>query len=150
MKNTNLFLILICLLGIFSCKENVKQNSNSGDSTTKVEVISENDRDSLFIDISLKDVATGISKTRSSVSDDLMKLCRIANYRFYSHVKIVDGYYVCNLKNGAEINVSETLFSEMSEAMRKLNSQIKEQRSKNNDVVLPEITDEYLNSLLKY
>lgn len=150
MKNTNLFFILICLLGIFSCKENVKQNSNSGDSTTKVEVISENDRDSLFIDISLKDVATGISKTRSSVSDDLMKLCRIANYRFYSHVKIVDGYYVCNLKNGAEINVSETLFSEMSEAMRKLNSQIKEQRSKNNDVVLPEITDEYLNSLLKY
>lgn len=150
MKNTNLFFILICLLGIFSCKENVKQNSNSGDSTTKVEAISENDRDSLFIDISLKDVATGISKTRSSVSDDLMKLCRIANYRFYSHVKIVDGYYVCNLKNGAEINVSETLFSEMSEAMRKLNSQIKEQRSKNNDVVLPEITDEYLNSLLKY
>ncbi len=150
MKNINLFFILICLLGIFSCKENVKQNSNSGDSTTKVEVISENDRDSLFIDISLKDVATGISKTRSSVSDDLMKLCRIANYRFYSHVKIVDGYYVCNLKNGAEINVSETLFSEMSEAMRKLNSQIKEQRSKNNDVVLPEITDEYLNSLLKY
>ncbi len=150
MKNTNLFFILICLLGIFSCKENVKQNSNSGDSTTKVEVISENDRDSLFIDISLKDVATGISKTRSSVSDDLMKLCRIANYRFYSHVKIVDGYYVCNLKNGAEINVSETLFSEMSEAMRKLNSQIKEQRSKNNDVVLPEISDEYLNSLLKY
>ncbi|MGP1527239.1 MAG: hypothetical protein ACTTIA_01875 [Candidatus Cryptobacteroides sp.] len=146
MKIQSLFFIVF-LLSVLSCKEALKQNHGISN-INNPEAITEGDIDELFIEISLKDIATEINDTKS-VSKELMRLCKIANYRFYSHVKIVDGYYLCTIKSGAEINVSESLFSEMLDALGNLNEQIKECRSNNMDVALVEISDDYLKSMLQ-
>ena len=73
----------------------------------------------------------------------------VALYRFYSHVKVVDDAYVCDLTNAQEIQVSERVFRSLSENLQKTNLQIQRLKEQGKKVTISEITPEYLNSLLE-
>ena len=70
-------------------------------------------------------------------------------YRFYSHVKTIDGKNICSLKDAREINVSENLFSILQKNLKAGNDWVERCKEEGKEVVVMEITDEYLNSLLK-
>lgn len=74
---------------------------------------------------------------------------KAAVYRFYSHVKLEKGKYVCALKNGKEINISEKIFSAFLNNMNELNQQAAKARAGGGNMQMSEIDDAYLNSLLK-
>lgn len=59
----------------------------------------------------------------------------VALYRFYSHVKVVDDAYVCDLTNAQEIQVSERVFRSLSGEFAEdesANSTVERTRQKSN------------------
>ena len=73
----------------------------------------------------------------------------VALYRFYSHVKLGNGQYHCSLNQAKEINVSDSVFSFLQSGLTQLNRQIEQSRLQGKKVILPEVTPEYLQSLLE-
>lgn len=103
-----------------------------------------------FIDIDINDVAKQLATgTRAANSNDLA-MTKAAIYRFYSHVRLnKDKLYECTLNSAQDINVSQNVFDILSKNLDDMNQYIKEAKNSGQEVVVPEITDEYLNSLLK-
>lgn len=87
------------------------------------------------------------SRSEDVVEADFAK-ATAAVYRFYKHVSIKDSMYVWDIKNGAEINISEDIFSALTNSFDEVNAAIKEWNAKGERVELPDITEEYLESLL--
>ncbi|MDE5745067.1 MAG: hypothetical protein K2H84_05325 [Paramuribaculum sp.] len=100
-----------------------------------------------FIDVDIEAISTPDS--RSTISETDMAKAKAAVYRFYKNVKEVDGNLVCDIPDGASINVSETVFAALKENLQQMNDGIKEAREKGYDVVQSKPDSAYLNSLLK-
>lgn len=80
--------------------------------------------------------------------DELNKM-KAALYRFYSHVKTVEGEHVCSLKNVRDINVSKKLFAVLQENLEEGNAWVKKCKKEGKEVMIQEVSGEYLNSLLE-
>ena len=109
-----------------------------------------------FLDVDMSKFLPG-TQTQASVTAEDSAQMFVALYRFYSHVKVVDDAYVCDLTNAQEIQVSERVFRSLSENQKQdledikglivtSHRYLKEQGKK---VTISEITPEYLNSLLE-
>ena len=110
---------------------------------TAVEKIVKNNS---FIDIDINHAAMG---TRATDTEEMAK-AKAAIYRFYSHVRLNESkQYECTLTSAKEINISQNLFEALLQNLEAMNSFIKEGTKSGQNVVAPEITEEYLNSLLK-
>lgn len=104
-----------------------------------------------YIDVDLY----GMSKnnatvgSRSSTNPDDLAKARAAVYRFYSHVTIDNGKLTCDLKNGADINISQDTYMTLLENLNDMNRSIEEARQRGDSIVIPPVDQEYLDSLLK-
>ena len=104
-----------------------------------------------YIDLDIKTLALSNSVNQGvtrSLKDDSDKALA-ALHRFYSHVTVVDDLYVCDLKSGKEINVSERVFDELSNSLEEMNRHIGEAKAKGEPVHVSVPDSAYLESLLK-
>ena len=62
-----------------------------------------------FLDVDMSKFLPGTQTQASVIAEDSAQMF-VALYRFYSHVKVVDDAYVCDLTNAQEIQVSERVF----------------------------------------
>lgn len=109
--------------------------------------------DNRFIDVDIMDVSYKLmdSDTKSdNLDEDELAQAKAAIYRFYTHVKVENGYYVCTIKDAKEINVSQKTFVGLLEGINILNEGIDKARQDGLPVELREPSEEYLNSLLQY
>lgn len=103
-----------------------------------------------YIDIDINDVAKQLATgTRAANTNDLA-MTKAAVYRFYSHVRLnADHQYECTLTSAKDINVSQNVFDVLSKNLDDMNKFIKESAKSGQSVEVPEITEDYLSSLLK-
>ncbi len=113
----------------------------------------ENDTDSnAYIDVNvlcISDILTKPNSRSKLIKEEDMAQVKAAIYRFYKHVSIKDGYYVCDLTDGSAINVSQDIYLAFMDNLREMNDYIKSEREQGRDVVLSVPDEKYLNSLLK-
>lgn len=103
-----------------------------------------------YLDVDIDQLSKAInSRSRSNIDTTAMEKTQVALYRFYSHVKVIDGKYVCNLKNAEEINISERLYETLSNNLAHMNTWIEQSKARGKEVMIQEINEEYLNSLLE-
>lgn len=144
--------ILLYSIGLMLLVCSCGQNKQKLDPTLEPETIvtkSVNDMINSGSFISLDpQVVLGAKNYQDLSVEDRAKIKTVI-YRFYSHVKLVDGYYQCDITSGDEIDMSEEIFNLYLNDLKDNNKLIKECREKGMDVILPEITEEYLNSLKK-
>ncbi len=62
---------------------------------------------------------------------------------------MVDGKYVCDLKNAEEINISERLYEAILNNLNEMNTWIEQSKTSGKEVMIQEVNEEYLNSLLE-
>ena len=58
-------------------------------------------------------------------------------------------HLICSIRSGADINVSDSVFTALSENLNDMNSYIKEAKAKGETVNMFEPYENYLNSLLE-
>ena len=75
---------------------------------------------------------------------------RAARYRFYKYVEEnEEGLFTCNIKNGAELNISEDLFNYFKKDLEWVNEGIKRNiKDGNTHISKPKFDEDYLNNLL--
>jgi uncharacterized lipoprotein NlpE involved in copper resistance len=96
------------------------------------------------------DAAKGMTNVDKSITEPEYAKMRAATYRFYKNVKLVDGKYVYRGTGGGKsINLSDRVFTAFTNNLNDINKSIESQISKGQRIELPEVTDDYLNSLLK-
>lgn len=151
---TRIILLLSILIASVSCNssnnrskllEEREQNGN------KVEQYADVDG---FIDVDIHEISKRLTDpaTKSgnmNLDEDELAQVKAAIYRFYSHVKVENGYYVCTIKDAKEINVSQKTFDGLLEGINILNEGIDKARQDGLPVELREPSEEYLNSLLQ-
>lgn len=105
-----------------------------------------------YIDVDVPSIVAGLvnpsGRSASVNADDFAKM-KTAIYRFYKNVSLEDGYYVCSIQNGSEINISENVFNALHDNLDQMNAFIKEVKNKGETVHIMEPDEAYLNSLLK-
>ncbi|WP_297057337.1 hypothetical protein [uncultured Duncaniella sp.] len=105
-----------------------------------------------YIDVDVQSITHAItnpaSRSEEISSDDVAKM-KAAVYRFYKNVTVKDSCYYCPVKNGSEINISDRVFSALSDNLQEMNDFIKKVKDRGEPVTIPEVDEEYLNSLLK-
>ena len=89
------------------------------------------------------------SRSGNSIDTTAMGKMRAALYRFYSRVKMADGKYVCDLKNAEEINISERLYEAILNNLNEMNTWIEQSKASGKEVMIQEVDEAYLNSLLE-
>ncbi|MDE6651753.1 MAG: hypothetical protein K2K08_05030 [Paramuribaculum sp.] len=99
-----------------------------------------------FIDVDIEAIST--PESRSTISETDIAKAKAAVYRFYQNVKEVDGNLVCEVPDGASINISETVFAALKENLQQMNDDVKAAREKGYDIVKTKPDSEYLKSLL--
>lgn len=139
--------------------EDSAQVEKSGDSTVDGnysnltrEIIDNN----TFINVDISKLSFDITKAHvqgdSITTQDLdnrLAMAKAAIYRFFSNVKIEGDKYVQTVKSGKELNMSEDVYETLLENLEDMNRAIKEAKEKGPIIEMPEVTEEYLNSLLK-
>lgn len=100
------------------------------------------------IDLDLNELSNQAA-TRTSIPMDVAVQAKAALYKFYLHVKLQDEFYVCSLKNGSEINISNRLFQALLDNMNEANNAVKKAKEEGVEMKLPPIDAYYLNSLLE-
>lgn len=102
-------------------------------------------------DIFIRANTDALTKSPSAydLSSEDLATAKAAIYRFYSHVKVVDGYYVCDAFSGEELNMTEETFKLYLDDMNKTNESVRKLREEGKNVIMPEITDKMLESLLE-
>ena len=107
--------------------------------TVQVKSLVENNN---YLDVDVDRLSQSIcSRSGNSIDTTAMGKMRAALYRFYSRVKMADGKYVCDLKNAEEINISERLYE--------MNTWIEQSKASGKEVMIQEVDEAYLNSLLE-
>ena len=101
----------------------------------------------VHIDFDIKELSNRVMA--NEIGAEEMAKARVAIHRFYSHVSIVDGRYVCSLKSASEINISERVFDGMLDNLNELNEFADKCRKKGEKYTMGQITEDYLNSLLR-
>lgn len=125
----------------------VEQESNSN----KIEQYADVDE---FIDVDIADVSKRLTDTATksgdmNVEEKEMAQVKAAIYRFYSHVTLEEGHYVCTIKDAQEINVSPKTFEELLEGLDILNKGIDKAKEDGIPGEPQEPSQQYLNSLLQ-
>ncbi|MDE6265474.1 MAG: hypothetical protein K2M11_10085 [Paramuribaculum sp.] len=104
-----------------------------------------------FIDVDVNELVNALINpdAHSSVKEADMAKMKAAVYRFYSNVKIKDGYYVCDVPDGVAINISDAVFNALKENLDEMNNALKEAKENGHEVKISEPDSVYLNSLLQ-
>lgn len=153
MKTIRIFLVLFgmgLLMGVAGCSnsQDAAEKGRDVENGSNVKQLVESGE---YIDLDIKTLALSNSINQGvtrSLKDDSDKAFA-ALYRFYSHVTVVDDQYVCDLKSGKEINVSERVFDELSKSLEEMNKHIGEAKAKGEPVHVSVPDSAYLESLLK-
>ena len=154
MGKFNLFIISViglCTM-ICSCHSDLDESLlNVTSIETKKSAVEQYVNENKYIDLDVVALSKEIASPKTRVSVDLDKIAQMkaAIYRFYSHVKLVDGLYVCSLTDAAEINVSTKVYDELNKNLNDINKTISEAKKNGQNIVVPEVNDKYLKSLLK-
>ena len=82
----------------------------------------------------------------ASVEGNKMKA---AYYRFFRHVKLEDGRYVCDVEDAKDLNISPRLFNALLKEIEQVNVEIENAEKENVPITIPELNEEYLQSLLE-
>lgn len=109
-------------------------------------------KENRFIDVDIMDVSNklmDIDTKSGTLNEDELAQAKAAIFRFYSHVTIEDGYYICTIKSAEGINVSQKTFDELLNGLRILNKGVEKAKQDGLPVKLREPSKEYLNSLLQ-
>ena len=108
--------------------------------------VDENTYIDLDVDALVKSVVN--KNTGFSVNEDDMAKMKAAVYRFYKHVSVKDGYYVCGIKDGSEINVSQSVFRTLLENLNEMNRMIKEAKDRGETIEVQVPDEEYMNAFM--
>lgn len=145
-------LVLTVATTISSCQpkaENVMQTIATVQTETNAvkKYVDEN----TFIDLDVMALAKEIASPDTQAAIDLDKVAQMkaAIYRFYSHVELEEGVYVCHLSAASDINVSESVYKALLDNLNAMNSSIQKTKETGQEINVPEINEAYLNSLLK-
>ena len=145
-------MVLVVVLLLAGCR---REANNVLDSVRDTEVsmepvkkyVDENPYIDLDVDALVKSVVN--QATGSSVNEEDMAKMKAAVYRFYKHVSVKDGYYVCGIKDGSEINVSQSVFGTLPDNLNEMNRMIREAKDRGEAIEVPIPDEEYLNTLLR-
>lgn len=156
-----LSVLMVMAIGLSGCHSDKMENeSMDSDVTVAVvqgklakTIVENND----FIDVDVAAVVKALQdqslKKRSSMLSDEYEVSsaklRAAIYRFYSRVKIEDSHYVTDLQSPDEINVSERVYKALIDNLNEMNEFLAKIKAEGSEVYVPEITEEYLQSLLE-
>lgn len=96
------------------------------------------------------EICYDVNEKRSKpIADEMSGLTKAkwsaAMYRYYSAVELRDGKYVCRVKNGAEINLAESVYDMLNSNLAEINNWLQKNKVDVDDII---ISDEYLNMLL--
>ena len=105
--------------------------------------------DTLAKGVSFIDVQLPKGARIEELSKNDLALVKAAAYRFFGKVKLVGNQYVTELKDGKEIHVADNIVSSYLKAIQDTNTFVDSLKSKGEEIRLPEITNEYRNTLLK-
>ncbi|QXU39896.1 hypothetical protein [Pedobacter sp. D749] len=161
-KSTTIFSILICV-SVISCKRDQTAMTHSPISNVKYSnsdfprKVSQLIKSDTLIDF---DVNRAVTTADKPITASEYAKMRVATYRFYRHVKLIDGKYIYQGEGGSKaINLSERVFSAFTNNLNEINKAVSNEQlakgktelqlTKDEKRELPEVTDEYLNSLLK-
>jgi hypothetical protein len=89
-----------------------------------------------------------MAKENKHSKADMDKLKAI-QYRFYKHVRLVNGAYASTVTNGAAIHIAEADYAYYLTKLNSVNAVAKAERAKGKKAQLNPIDDKYLNALLK-
>ena len=141
--------IVLLLAGCISEATNVLDSVRDMD--VPEELVKKYVEDNTYIDLDVDALVKGVvtPDLGSSVNEEDMAKMKAAVYRFYKHVSVKDGYYVCGIKDGSEINVSQSVFGTLLENLNEMNRMIREAKDRGEaiDVQIPD--EEYMNFLLR-
>jgi len=148
----NCIFIIAWVIFFCSCGEECPQDLISLVNTVKTDgeqVRKYLDKD-IYLNVNMQDISASLRSTNRSAgkTDELNKM-KAALYRFYSHVKTVEGKQVCSLKNAREINISKKLFAVLRENLEEGNAWIEKCKKEGKEVIIQEVSGEYLNALLE-
>lgn len=135
-----LFYVLTILLMV-GCTPTNNNSTNQIGKTAKDYVES-----NVFLDFDIDNLDVQTRSAQSVVDNEMFKA---ALYRFYKHVKNVNGYDECDLKSGKEINVSDKIFAFLIDDMKSYNQLIKDTRSKGEKIETKPLDESYFENLLK-
>src|SRR5690606_35460091 len=83
------------------------------------------------------------------LSDEDMAKIKAALYRFFSHVELTSSNtYKINVSNGEEIGISDTLYNTFKSNIDEINLVLQDSTKGSVKYQAPEISEEYLESLL--
>lgn len=142
MKSSYYLSLLFTVLFFCSCSQENKSEEQTPTTMTAKEYVENN----VYIDV--KDFGETLTPARKNDPERVAQM-KAANYRFYSHVKIIDNQYVCDLTSADQINVSPAMFSKMIDSLKSANEEIRKSEAEGRKVELGPLGEEYLNSLLE-
>ena len=141
--------VVLLLAGCRSEANNVLDSVR--DTEVPKELVKKYVDDNTYIDLDVDALVRNVvnQDSGSSVIEEDMAKIKAAVYRFYKHVSVKEGYYVCGIKESSEINVSQSVFRTLLENLNEMNRMIKgaKDRGEAIDVQIPD--EEYLNSFLR-
>ena len=145
-----MFLVVAFLLA--GCRSEANNVLDSvKDTEVSVELVKKYVDDNTYIDLDVDALVKGIvnQDTGFSVNEEYMAKMKAAVYRFYKHISVKDGYYVCDIKEGSEINVSQSVFRTLLENLNEMNRMIKGAKDRGEEIDVQILDEEYLNTLLQ-
>lgn len=148
MKKT--FILLLLIASIVSCRN--LTSGNGADDVTDPTITATEAR--YYIDNNVfigSEICYDVKEKRSSPIADTMSGATKAKwaaamYRYYSAVELCDGRFVCRVKSGAEINVSEKVYDMLKSNLVEINNWLQKNNADVDDDTL--FSDEDLNMLL--
>ena len=151
MKFCSSIMVLVVVLLLAGCRSEANNVLDSvRDTEVPKELVKKYVDDNAYIDLDVDALVRNVinQDTGSSVNEEDMAKMKAAVYRFYNHVSVKDGYYICGIKESSEINVSQSVFRKLLENLNEMNRMIKEAKDRGEtiDVQIPD--EEYLNSFL--
>lgn len=153
MKHFALYANIIMALLLSSCSNNTTQEEPTGKQTATATRPTETKRlvdENTFIDFDVNKAIDNLAaEIPKALQGEDMHKSRAALYRFYSHVTSTEDGYSCDLKSGADINVSENVFNAFMANLKETNAAIAQMKAKGMDVDVAQVDSAYLNSLLK-
>ena len=139
---------LCSLFLVLGCSERTNKEARSIDDSELISakaLVENND----YIDVD-KDVLNFSemigNDDAASVEGNKMKA---AYYRFFRHVKLEDGRYVCDVEDAKDLNISPRLFNALLKEIEQVNVEIENAEKENIPITIPELNEEYLQSLLE-
>lgn len=144
-------ILCACLVMLLSaCSESSTEGGTVGRSAYAVDtaVVQKYLRENVYIDVDMKTLARAVAAGDKVDAVDMARV-RVALYRYFSHVEIMEEHYRCSLRSGEEIAVSSRVFDAMQENLRETNKAADEMRSRDTTFQLPPVDSAYRASLLK-